>query len=94
LIAGNAILLKPAPTTPLTTLRLGELLSEIVPAGILGVISDAGDIGPLISAHPGIAKIAFTGSTVSGKAVMRSAADSMKRLTLELGGSDAAIVNR
>jgi acyl-CoA reductase-like NAD-dependent aldehyde dehydrogenase len=92
LIAGNAVLLKPAPTTPLTALRLGELVREILPAGILSVISDAGDIGPLISSHPGIAKIAFTGSTVSGKAVMRAAADSMKRLTLELGGSDAAIV--
>jgi acyl-CoA reductase-like NAD-dependent aldehyde dehydrogenase len=92
LMAGNAVLLKPAPTTPLTALRLGELVRDILPAGVLSVISDAGDIGPLISAHPGIAKIAFTGSTVSGKAVMRSAADSMKRLTLELGGSDPAIV--
>jgi acyl-CoA reductase-like NAD-dependent aldehyde dehydrogenase len=92
LVAGNALLLKPAPTTPLTTLRLGELIRGTVPPGVLSVISDAGDIGPLISAHRGVAKMAFTGSTVSGKAVMRAAADSMKRVTLELGGSDAAIV--
>jgi acyl-CoA reductase-like NAD-dependent aldehyde dehydrogenase len=92
LIAGNAFLLKPAPTTPLTALRLGELVCDLLPAGILGVISDAGDIGPLISAHPDIAKISFTGSTVSGMSVMRTAADSMKRLTLELGGNDAAII--
>jgi acyl-CoA reductase-like NAD-dependent aldehyde dehydrogenase len=92
LMAGNAFLLKPAPTTPLSALRLGELIRDILPAGILSVISDAGDIGPLISAHPGINKISFTGSIVSGKSVMRSAADSMKRLTLELGGNDAAIV--
>jgi acyl-CoA reductase-like NAD-dependent aldehyde dehydrogenase len=92
LIAGNALLLKPSPTTPLTTLRLGELIRETVPTGVLSVISDGGDIGPLISAHPGVAKMAFTGSTASGKAVMRSAADTMKRVTLELGGNDAAIV--
>jgi acyl-CoA reductase-like NAD-dependent aldehyde dehydrogenase len=92
LLAGNSFLLKPSPTTPLSALRLGELLKDVVPPGVLSVISDGGDIGPLLTRHPDIAKISFTGSTVTGRSVMRNAADSLKRLTLELGGNDAAIV--
>jgi acyl-CoA reductase-like NAD-dependent aldehyde dehydrogenase len=92
LLAGNTLVLKPAPTTPLTTLKLGELCAEIFPAGVVNVIAEANDLGNAITSHPDIAKIAFTGSTVTGRKVMASAAQTLKRLTLELGGNDAAIV--
>jgi acyl-CoA reductase-like NAD-dependent aldehyde dehydrogenase len=92
LLAGNTMVLKPSPFTPLTTLRLGELLHNVLPPGVLNVISGADALGPLMSAHPGIDKLSFTGSTQTGRAVMASAAVNLKRLTLELGGNDAAIV--
>jgi acyl-CoA reductase-like NAD-dependent aldehyde dehydrogenase len=92
LLAGNCLLIKPAPTTPLTTALLGELCAGIFPAGVVNVLLDANDLGAAITAHPGIAKIAFTGSTATGKKVMASASDSVKRVTLELGGNDGAIV--
>lgn len=92
LLAGNTIVLKPSPFTPLTTLKLGELLRDVLPAGVLNVISGGDALGPLMSAHPGIDKLSFTGSTQTGRAVMASAAVNLKRLTLELGGNDAAIV--
>jgi acyl-CoA reductase-like NAD-dependent aldehyde dehydrogenase len=92
LLAGNTMVLKPSPFTPLTTLRLGELLHNALPPGVLNVISGADALGPLMSAHPGIDKLSFTGSTQTGRAVMASAAVNLKRLTLELGGNDAAIV--
>ncbi|RDK11787.1 aldehyde dehydrogenase family protein [Cupriavidus lacunae] len=92
LLTGNTMVLKPSPFTPLTTLKLGELLRDVLPAGVLNVISGTDALGPLMSAHPGIDKLSFTGSTVTGRAVMASAAVNLKRLTLELGGNDAAIV--
>jgi acyl-CoA reductase-like NAD-dependent aldehyde dehydrogenase len=92
LLAGNTMVLKPSPVTPLTTLRLGELLRDTLPAGVLNVISGTEALGPMMSSHPGIDKISFTGSTQTGRAVMASAAANLKRLTLELGGNDAAIV--
>ncbi|EYS94048.1 aldehyde dehydrogenase [Cupriavidus sp. SK-4] len=92
LLAGNTMVLKPSPFTPLTTLKLGELLRDVLPAGVLNVISGGDALGPLMSAHPGIDKLSFTGSTQTGRAVMASAAVNLKRLTLELGGNDAAIV--
>ena len=92
LLTGNAVIVKPAPTTPLATLRFGELVKDIVPNGLLQVLGDDGSFGPLLVTHPDIAKISFTGSTKTGKAVMESAAASLKRLTLELGGNDPAIV--
>jgi acyl-CoA reductase-like NAD-dependent aldehyde dehydrogenase len=92
LLAGNTIVLKPAPTTPLTTLRLGELMAAIFPAGVVNIITDQNDLGATLTTHPDVAKISFTGSTETGKKVMASAAASIKRLTLELGGNDAAIV--
>jgi acyl-CoA reductase-like NAD-dependent aldehyde dehydrogenase len=90
--AGNTVVLKPSPFTPLTTLKLGELLRGVFPPGVLNVISGGDALGPWMTAHPGFAKIAFTGSTATGKKVMESAAPTLKRLTLELGGNDAAIV--
>ena len=92
LLAGNTIVVKPAPTTPLSTLRFGELCAEIFPAGVVNVITDQNDLGGALTAHPDIAKVAFTGSTATGRKVMASVAGTLKRLTLELGGNDAAIV--
>lgn len=92
LYTGNTLVLKPSPYTPLATLRLGQLARDIFPAGVLNIISAGNEIGALISAHPDIAKISITGSVTTGKRVMASAADTLKRLTLELGGNDAAIV--
>jgi acyl-CoA reductase-like NAD-dependent aldehyde dehydrogenase len=94
LLAGNTVVAKPAPTTPLTTLRFGELCARILPAGVVNVIVDQNDLGTALTSHPDVAKVAFTGSTATGKKVMASAAGTLKRLTLELGGNDAAIVLR
>lgn len=91
-IAGNTIVLKPAPTTPVTALMLGELCRDIFPAGVVNIITDANDLGGYLTADPRIAKVGFTGSTATGKKIMASAADGLKGLTLELGGNDPGIV--
>lgn len=92
LLAGNTIVVKPAPTTPLTTLKFGELCSRILPAGVVNIIVDQNDLGAALTGHSDIAKVSFTGSTATGKKVMINAAGTLKRLSLELGGNDAAIV--
>jgi acyl-CoA reductase-like NAD-dependent aldehyde dehydrogenase len=92
LLAGNTVVAKPAPTTPLTTLRFAEICNEHLPPGVFNVITDQNDLGALLTKHPDVAKVSFTGSTATGKKVMESAAGSLKRVTLELGGNDAAIV--
>lgn len=92
LLAGNTVVIKPAPTTPLTTLRVGELCAGIFPAGVVNIVTDQNDLGAAMTRHPDIAKISFTGSTETGRKVMASAASTIKRITLELGGNDAAIV--
>lgn len=92
LAAGNTVVAKPAPTTPLTTMLLGELAAPILPPGVLNVIVDANDLGARLSDHPDVAKVSFTGSTGTGRKVMQAAAGTLKRLTLELGGNDAAIL--
>jgi acyl-CoA reductase-like NAD-dependent aldehyde dehydrogenase len=92
LASGNTMVLKPSPFTPLTSLRFGELAQRFLPAGVLNVISGSDRLGPWMTSHPGFAKIAFTGSTATGRAIMRSAADNLTRLTLELGGNDPAII--
>ncbi|MGR4868278.1 aldehyde dehydrogenase family protein [Variovorax sp. LARHSF232] len=92
LLMGNAAVVKPAPTTPLTTLLLGELCAEIFPPGVVNVIADQNDLGAALTAHPDVRKVSFTGSSATGKSVMASAAGTLKRVTLELGGNDAAIV--
>ncbi len=92
---GNTVVIKPSPLTPLATLRLVEVMNEVLPPGVLNVVTgDDGEfnIGAAMSAHPDISKIVFTGSCATGQKVMRSAAETMKRLTLELGGNDAGIV--
>src|SRR5438309_801911 len=93
LACGNTIVLKPAEQTPLTTLRFGELAIEAgVPAGVLNIVTGGPETGKAIVRHPGIDKIAFTGSTAVGKEIMRSSADTLKRVTLELGGKSPNIV--
>ncbi len=92
LLAGNTVVLKPSPFTPLTTLQIGAIFREVLPAGVLNVISGDDDLGAALSSHPSVRKVSLTGSTATGKAVARGAADELKRITLELGGNDAAIV--
>lgn len=92
LLAGNTVVVKPAPTTPLATLRLGELLAPLVPAGVLNFVSGEQPLGPQLTAHPLIRKMAFTGSTETGKKVMAIASKNLTRITLELGGNDPAII--
>lgn len=92
LLAGNTMVLKPSPFTPLCTLKIAELLRDVLPEGVLNVITGGDNLGPMMTSHPGFAKISFTGSTATGKRVMESASKDLKRLTLELGGNDAAIV--
>ena len=93
LACGNTIILKPAEQTPLTTLRFGQLAVEAgIPAGVINVLTGGPEVGKAIVRHPGIDKIAFTGSTSVGKEIMRGAADTLKRITLELGGKSPNIV--
>jgi len=93
LACGNTIVIKPAEQTPLTTLRFGELAIETgLPAGVLNIVTGGPEVGRTIVHHPLIDKIAFTGSTLVGKEIMRSAADTLKRVTLELGGKSPNIV--
>ena len=92
LLSGCTIVLKPSPFTPLTTLRLAELIKDVVPAGTVNIITGEDSLGPLITSHPGIDKITFTGSTATGKKIMEGASRDLKRITLELGGNDASIV--
>jgi acyl-CoA reductase-like NAD-dependent aldehyde dehydrogenase len=92
LIVGNTMIVKPSPFTPLTSLRFGEIAQSVLPAGVLSVVSGSDELGPQLTGHPDIAKISFTGSTETGRHVLRSAAGTIKRVTLELGGNDAAIV--
>ena len=92
---GNAVVIKPSALTPLATLRMVELASAVLPPGVLNIVTgdDKGfNLGAAMSEHPGIDKIVFTGSTPTGRHVMRAAAGNLKRLTLELGGNDAGIV--
>lgn len=90
--AGNTVVIKPSPLTPLSTIRLVELISRALPPGVVNVVTGENSIGAALSAHPDIAKMTFTGSTETGKKIMSSAVATLKRLTLELGGNDAGIV--
>ena len=94
LATGNVVILKPASQTPLTALALGEIAVEVgLPPGVLNVITGPGSsVGQAIVEHPGIDKIAFTGDTSTGKGIMRAAAETLKKITLELGGKSPNIV--
>jgi acyl-CoA reductase-like NAD-dependent aldehyde dehydrogenase len=89
---GNAVVAKPSEYTPLSVLALVAVLNTVLPAGLVTVVSGDREIGATLSSHPAIGKVMFTGSTATGKAIIRSSADTVKRLTLELGGNDAGIV--
>lgn len=92
LITGNTFIMKPSPYTPYCDLKLGELAAQVFPPGVVQVLSGDDNLGPWITEHPGIDKIAFTGSIATGKLVAASCAKTLKRYVLELGGNDAAIV--
>ena len=94
LAAGNTLVLKPASATPLTAIRLGELALEAgIPPGVLNVVPGPGsDVGEAIAAHPGVDKIAFTGETATGRRIAEVAAQTLKRVSLELGGKSPNIV--
>lgn len=92
LITGNTFIMKPSPFTPYCDLKLGELGMSIFPPGVFQVLSGGDDLGPMLTEHPGIDKISFTGSIATGKKIMESCAKTLKRITLELGGNDPAIV--
>jgi acyl-CoA reductase-like NAD-dependent aldehyde dehydrogenase/3-hydroxyisobutyrate dehydrogenase-like beta-hydroxyacid dehydrogenase/alkylhydroperoxidase/carboxymuconolactone decarboxylase family protein YurZ len=89
---GNTVVIKPSPYTPLSTIRLVELMNEVLPEGVVNVVTGPDAIGARMSSHPGIDKMVFTGSIATGKKIMSSSAETLKRLTLELGGNDAGIV--
>lgn len=89
---GNTVVIKPSPFTPLSTLLLVRLINEVLPPGVLNVISGGDELGAALSRHPRVRKMVFTGSTATGRKIMASAAASLKMLTLELGGNDAGIV--
>lgn len=89
---GNSVVIKPSPYTTLSTLRMVEILASHLPAGVLNVVPDGGEIGQAMAEHTGIDKIMFTGSTATGKKIMAAAAPTLKKLTLEMGGNDAGIV--
>ena len=90
--AGNTVLIKPSPYTPVATSKFVQLANSILPEGVLNIVHGDTEIGTAISTHKGINKIIFTGSTPTGKKIMELSAASLKRLTLELGGNDAGIV--
>lgn len=92
LLTGNTMVLKPSPYTPLTTLHFGLLAQSVLPPGVLNVVALPDSLAPQLTEHPNVGMIAFTGSTETGKKIMRSASSSIKRVTLELGGNDPAIV--
>lgn len=89
---GNTVICKPSGMTPLNTLRLVEIMNEVLPKGVINVVMGEAEIGSAISGHSDINKVIFTGSTPTGQRIMANAANTLKRLTLELGGNDAAIV--
>lgn len=89
---GNTVVVKPSEYTPLSVLALVHVINSVLPEGVLQVVSGGREVGAALSTHPAVGKVMFTGSTATGKAIIRSSADTVKRLTLELGGNDAGIV--
>jgi acyl-CoA reductase-like NAD-dependent aldehyde dehydrogenase len=89
---GNTVVIKPSPYTPLSTLRMVELIAKVLPPGVLNVLAGDDHLGDLLTQHPKISKVVFTGSAATGRRVMTNAAATLKRLTLELGGNDPGIV--
>ncbi|KXJ87558.1 aldehyde dehydrogenase [Microdochium bolleyi] len=92
LITGNALIVKPSPFTPYCNLKLVELAQAFFPSGVIQALSGDDNLGPWLTANEGVDKVSFTGSTATGKLVMQSCAKTLKRVTLELGGNDPAII--
>jgi acyl-CoA reductase-like NAD-dependent aldehyde dehydrogenase len=92
LYTGNCLILKPSPYTPLTLLAIGAIAAECFPAGVLGILAGGDALGAALTAHPQVDKISFTGSVATGRRILASAGAQLKRVTLELGGNDPAIV--
>jgi len=92
LLTGNTVVLKPSPFTPLTVLRIADYVNKLLPPGVLNVVTGGADLGRWMTSHPAFDKISFTGSTRIGKEILKSAAATLKHVTLELGGNDAGIV--
>lgn len=92
LLVGNTFIWKPSPYSPYTALKVVEIAARVFPKGVLQALSGEEDLGPLLTAHPDVAKVSFTGSVATGKKVMAACAGTLKRVTLELGGNDAAII--
>lgn len=92
ILTGNTLVAKPAPTTPLTAVLFARIVADILPAGVFNLVCDNNDLGDVLTGHPDVAKVSFTGSTVTGRKVMASAAATIKRVTMELGGNDPAII--
>ncbi|KAF2259435.1 aldehyde dehydrogenase [Lojkania enalia] len=92
LLTGNVIILKPSPFAPYSCLKLVELAQQFFPPGVVQSLSGDDNLGPWLTSHPGVNKISFTGSVATGKKVMQSASTNLTRVTLELGGNDAAII--
>ncbi|TCR16036.1 aldehyde dehydrogenase family protein [Streptomyces sp. BK205] len=92
LLAGNTVVVKPSPATPLATLRMVQLLAPLLPPGVLSAVSGEVGLGPALTGHPEIDLVSFTGSIEVGRAIAREAGGRLKRVVLELGGNDAAIV--
>lgn len=90
--AGCTVVIKPSPLTPLSTLRLVELMNQVLPPGVINVVTGGPEIGSYLSNHPGVAKVVFTGSIPTGRKIMEGASQTLKRVTLELGGNDAGII--
>ena len=91
-LAGNTVVCKPSPYTPLTSLMVADILKSVVPPGVLNVLSGGNELGATLAQHPLVRKISFTGSVATGKKIMGYAVEDLKRITLELGGNDPAIV--
>lgn len=92
LMSGNTVVCKPSENTPFSTIKLLGYIASVLPDGVINLVTGAGDVGALLSGHPDVNKVVFTGSIGTGKAIMRSSAETLKKLTLELGGNDAGIV--
>ena len=92
LAAGNTVVIKPAEQAPLTAIRVVELMNEVFPPGVVNVVPGFGPVGAALVGHPGIGKISFTGSTVTGRAVMQAASENLTPVILELGGKNPFIV--
>ena len=89
---GCTVVIKPSPYTPLSTIRMVELMNEVLPPGVVNVVTGDAEVGDRMTSHPSIAKVVFTGSSATGRRVMENASPTLKKLTLELGGNDAGIV--